>query len=218
MTLTSVEQLVELLADSHTYSYVEFLGPETGDNSPIGNTIELFCFGNYQQYLTYRDQYIELPLQCEIKLVKLSVIALFNDLDGSSTGIPVSDILSHPQYGIGSGLQAIGIGFEEFIMDMIDDGLVEAQIDDTDLVSLRSVQLRDAYSSDMYELRVLDEHGDIPTRSVKYAIENIRDWYTNKLIPLQKQLSTTKSTGDSPQLVGDNKENTRKRKTPDHIT
>ncbi|KAH3675890.1 hypothetical protein WICMUC_002460 [Wickerhamomyces mucosus] len=84
--MTQTERILKLLEDENTFGFNEIrLNPEfeqlfAGEETLI-NTVELFCFGDYQDYITNNSHYLNLKSGAIFKLKQLTLIseALMNN-------------------------------------------------------------------------------------------------------------------------------------------
>lgn len=179
------------------------------------NTLELFTFGNYQQYLKYKEKYIDLDESLLRKLLELTLITI--DFENINQIINYQDIKNH--YGIeinnnnnnnsNSGMiisLIIKLNFQNLINIKIND--VEKKLiingggngggGDHNIKHV----FRDIYSSTYnYKLKVLDELNDINIKSINIAKKFLQNWINERLIPLknefEKKLSIeSKTNGD----------------------
>ncbi|KAK6463151.1 hypothetical protein DFJ63DRAFT_334708 [Scheffersomyces coipomensis] len=230
MTVATLDEVVRLIESFFVHNYLPYLIIEeenSGDevDSKLINTLELYSFGNFNHYLAYKDQFINISKRGIFKLVVLSMISFVNDFDGYKSKIPIDSILTDEKYAIGKGLALIAFEFDELIISMINDKLIDVKIDDDGLLLVKSIKLRDSYSKSLYKLRVLDEFNDIPNRSLNHALNNLQDWYNDKLIPtrqslqpkgLKPEIMVQQDSLSTPIKIDlDSRENSRKRKTPD---
>lgn len=165
------------------------------------NTLELFTFGNYQQYLKYKEKYIDLDESLLRKLLELTLITI--DFENINQIINYQDIKNH--YGIeinnnnnnnsNSGMiisLIIKLNFQNLINIKTND--VEKKLiingggngggGDHNIKHV----FRDIYSSTYnYKLKVLDELNDINIKSINIAKKFLQNWINERLIPLKNE-------------------------------
>lgn len=237
MTLMNDNELSSLLGDHTTYNYAKHLLPLSvkSDLSDFDvkllNTLELFSFGDWSHYLKYRDRYIALNSSQILKLIKLSILSLINDYEGYSISLD-SITVDEGQYKLGSGIREFlsqakvddlittdtANFLEQIIIDLKYDRSVDVKIDDftNTLIIYEAFTLRDAYSDENYELRVLKKQ-DIPKRCVSVAINNLNDWLNDKIVPIKEEIDTiaTKTEVTKERTVSSFNNVARKRKPSD---
>ncbi|CAI5757562.1 unnamed protein product [Candida verbasci] len=197
------QEVVNLLKEKNKYSYlIELL--KLGDiDEKLINTVELFTVGNYQHYLKYQQDYIELDTELIEKLIKLTIISICNDHENSQLNLSSPEFKS---YGLPEEL-------DKFVIDLIFNGVVNVKIDQVNNCwIINESSSRDVYNSRIYNLKVLNED-DIKTRSVNYAVLNLKNWVNDRLIPLKLQFDEYETKDKDNEK---DKDNTRKRKTPDN--
>ena len=228
MSIT-IEDIPNLLLETNKYNYLsELLTLDQSISSSssytnltihqqqLFNTLELFTFGNYQQYLKYKEKYIDLDESLLRKLLELTLITI--DFENINQIINYQDIKNH--YGIeinnnnnnnnsNSGMiisLIIKLNFQNLINIKIND--VEKKLiingggngggGDHNIKHV----FRDIYSSTYnYKLKVLDELNDINIKSINIAKKFLQNWINERLIPLknefEKKLSIeSKTNGD----------------------
>lgn len=189
------EALLDLFDDSK-YNFVDFLQnvsscylTETADVQQIINTFELFAFGDWRHYLKYQAKFIHLPSEGVRKLAKLTLISCCNENEGSV--LPTKDLV----HSLDLALRELTAGDQEealetLLISMVDEGLIDARIDERrkEVHFLTSHVQRDAYNPSTCELRVLDEHTDIPKRSVSLARAALKQWLDQQITPARALL------------------------------
>ncbi|PSK35411.1 hypothetical protein C7M61_004658 [Candidozyma pseudohaemuli] len=187
----SVEEIVTALAKPGEYSYRATL--EAASTWPSAeaellkaiNTLELFAYGNYGSFLRHQGQFLDLLGQLTKKLVQLTLISACNENEGRL--VTFETLLK--EYSLEQALEGKEENLELLIMEMIDENVLVAKIDER----LRSVKfvdslvLRDAFNERKYALRVLDQE-DVRKRSVSEAKAFLQHWLDTKVIPAQAEL------------------------------
>lgn len=213
MSIT-IEDIPNLLLETNKYNYLsELLTLDQSISSSssytnltihqqqLFNTLELFTFGNYQQYLKYKEKYIDLDESLLRKLLELTLITI--DFENINQIINYQDIKNH--YGIeinnnnnnnnNSGMiisLIIKLNFQNLINIKIND--VEKKLiingggngggGDHNIKHV----FRDIYSSTYnYKLKVLDELNDINIKSINIAKKFLQNWINERLIPLKNE-------------------------------
>ncbi|ABN67463.2 predicted protein [Scheffersomyces stipitis CBS 6054] len=235
-----MEGVLALLRDPSRLSYLpELMKIENNQNDYFKNvtdqemnTLELFCFGTFEDYFKYKSSYLDIPSDRELllKLLRLTVISVSNDYE--KFVLNIEQLLENKEYGLAGGLELLKLSdnsgdienellFEEVLISMVDDGILSAKVDDENrtIHIVKAHVLRDSYSPALHSLLVLTEQ-DVAKRSVAIAAETLSEWYSTKLVPLRQEYEVIEV--DDITLVVPNEEldctNTRKRKTPDQTT
>ncbi|RCK56520.1 hypothetical protein Cantr_05323 [Candida viswanathii] len=225
----SIQDIPNILLDPSKISYLQELlflssqdAPTDEQDIKLLNTLELFTFGDYDDYVKYKDSYVELDETLLVKLIRLTIISINTDY--------INQVISfdkvRQEYGINVRevyLIIIELGFQNF---------VNVQIDDVHnvLVIREKKVLRDVYNDEEYSLRVLNEEEDLgDTRLVRLSKLKLQAWIHEKLTPVKNDFesrivpppppsaATTGSTSRSSNSQDYRAENTRKRKTPDNV-
>lgn len=194
-SISSSSSLSSSLSSSSSYTNL------TIHQQQLFNTLELFTFGNYQQYLKYKEKYIDLDESLLRKLLELTLITI--DFENINQIINYQDIKNH--YGIeinnnnnnnsNSGMiisLIIKLNFQNLINIKIND--VEKKLiingggngggGDHNIKHV----FRDIYSSTYnYKLKVLDELNDINIKSINIAKKFLQNWINERLIPLKNE-------------------------------
>ncbi|CAX44628.1 conserved hypothetical protein [Candida dubliniensis CD36] len=248
MSLT-IEDIPKILLDTNKYNYLSELltldqslsyNELTIHQQQLFNTLELFTFGNYQQYLKYKDKYIELDGSLLNKLLELTLITInFENINQTINYQDIKDIYgidiinnnnnnNHHHHHEKLISLIIKLNFQKIINIKIND--IENK-----LIINRGIEkhlLRDIYNSNKinYKLKILNELNDINIRSVNIAKNYLRNWINEKLIPLKNEFEK-KLLVESNESIEKNEPNnsntsnssssdmksTRKRKVSDNV-
>ncbi|KAF3989977.1 hypothetical protein FT663_02044 [Candidozyma haemuli var. vulneris] len=190
--LVGSEEIVNLLSESGKYSYREPLEsvanwPSSNDEqlSKGINTIELFAFGDFASYLRQKNSFLDLSYHLAKKLAKLTLISVCNENEGREVSF---DALLR-EYSLEQALEGKPENLEQLIIEMIDEDLIVAKIDEQQrtVKFIESLSVRDAYNANRYTLRVLS-HGEVHKRSVTEAREFLKYWLDHKVVPAQAEL------------------------------
>lgn len=187
-----IAEILENLFQEGRYNYRRLLEDLTcgtkAENETLGRTVktvEIFSFGDYNHYLNYRKDCIDLPIQGIRKLIKITLLGIFNVYEGRCFNF--QEVIKEncleqalKQFGDASPYEHL----QEMLIEMADDGSIELQIDEANgsfIVSKCGVA-RDAYNPNTYTLRLLHEE-DITLRSVVAARKNLQQWLSEKVEP-----------------------------------
>lgn len=187
----SVEEIVAALGKEGKYSYrgvLEAASSWPSSNADLQtaiNTLELFAYGNYSSYLRHQGQFLELLSQLQKKLIRLTLISACNENEGCE--VPFDVLLQ--DYSLEQALEGKEENLEQLVMEMIDEDLIIAKIDESrrSLKIAESLFVRDAFNDRKYTLRVLD-HGEVQKRSVSEAKAFLQHWIDTKLAPARAEL------------------------------
>lgn len=196
--MTEIE-IVSILKDETRYNYYEIIRDIQRcpyDGSILVNTLELFAFGNYPHYIKYQAQFIELDSELLLKLIKLTILAMCSENEGST----ILTIEMERQYGIESAIRhyyeviettggdspACHL-LESILFSMIDDCLISIKLDDKDqkIRVIKSHKLRDCYNKNDITLKVLCEE-DIP-RNAGTSYAKLEKWLHENIQPTRKE-------------------------------
>lgn len=188
--MISTNEALEYLFDDTHFNFRDFLlevstsaATETSHVQLIINTVELFAFGDLRHYTKYHDQFVELPAEGLWKLAKLTVISICNENEGGVVSFDALVEALKPALHNHEKLECL-------LISMVDQSLIGAKIDEgsAEVEFVSSSVQRDAYNSEVYELRVLNEHEDIPRRSVGSARQILQRWLDEQIVPARNQL------------------------------
>jgi hypothetical protein len=78
--MTTTQQIIQALEDDTTFGFGEIrLNPSLSSlfqqNEKLHNTVLLFCFGSYEDYIEYKDDFIELSTAAIYKLKQLTLVS-----------------------------------------------------------------------------------------------------------------------------------------------
>lgn len=230
----SIQDIPSILVEPTKINYLKELiylsGQESTNSEPqeqeqdvkLLNTLELFTFGDYDDYIKYKENFIELNELMMIKLIKLTIISINIDF--------INQIISFDKIK-----QKYGINISEIYQIIIElnfQNLINIQIDDVHnvLIIKEKKILRDVYDdnddkNDGYKLRILNEDQDLGiTKLVRLSKLKLQAWINEKLIPVKNEIEnridyppSTSITTATTTTSQDRFEKTRKRKTPDNI-
>lgn len=165
--------IAALLHDPKRVNYKDLL--LAGSSDLENNTLELFALGEYEHYVRYRENYIDLDLEALLKLVKLSILSAASDVEGTSVALDefcrqispdMNAIVSQsPRYAV----------IDQLFIELQDQGWLEMKLDDTcGRIRVEKVLLlRDCYEGE--PLRVLHAE-DVANKNVHLATEKLREW------------------------------------------
>lgn len=225
--MSSKEIITKALKDENTYNYAKYLreyaAPEEDIKiNDIMNTLELFAYGDYQHFLQYEQYYISLDKKLLLKLIQLTILTIAGN-EGQT--LKIDQILK--DYKLDRAIEHYGeiiqediskeLFFENIIIDMVDESLIEIKFDEIDesIIISRAYVIRDAYDPSYVSLRVLTE-SDIASKNLANALENLQKWFDKQIKPtkvdLDNQLTRKHNTKQSMDI------NLRKRKPSDNST
>lgn len=155
-----------------------------------GNTYELFAFGSYSDYIRLPEQFLDFPGSAHLKLAKLSVVTVANENEGKN--VAFADLLE--KHALEQALERVSPGsdklsaLEKLLVEMVDEQLVEALIDEeSESVRLSSIAVRECIPEN-YRLRVLSEEST-RRRHVARAKEYLQRWLDERVDPATAKLS-----------------------------
>lgn len=227
MSSTEIIQFIShILRDKEIYNYVIHLRrldikDDNDEAIKLVNTLELFAFGDYLNYLSYQSQYITLDYLLLIKLIRLTILSAVRQ-----EGLPIKVDKLLTDYKLGMAIEhyieitgditSKELILEKMCIDMVDDSIIEIKFDDVEraITIGKTNAIRDCFDSNTTVLRVLKEQ-DISDKSLSSALITLQGWYEENLDPTKKDLDAQIDNMNKKQSKD---VNLRKRKPSDNCS
>lgn len=222
----NIQFINHILRDKEIYNYVIHLKKvniRDGDDEAIKllNTLELFAFGDYLNFLCYHNHYITLDYLLLIKLIRLTILSaatqegLTIKIDRLLAGYKLGAAIEHYIEITGDNVSK-ELMLEKICIDMVDDSIIEIKFDDVEKTILigKTNTIRDCFDANTTVLRVLKEQ-DISGKNLSNALKSLQGWYEENLDPTKKDLDTQI---DNMNKMQSKDINLRKRKPSDNCS
>ena len=197
----NIQFINHILRNKEVFNYVIYLkklGIEETDEetNKLINTLELFAFGDYLHFLSYRDYFIVLDSLLLIKLIRLTILSAAMQ-EGLS--IKIDKLLA--KYKLGPAIEhyiditgekaSKDLIFEKICIDMVDDSIIDIKFNDVEntIVLGKTNVIRDSFDNNTTSLRVLKEK-DISGKNLANAFINLQEWFKQSLDPTKTDLDT----------------------------
>lgn len=188
--------MIDDIFKDKSYSYlghlIKIAGSQEDEN--VINTVELFTFGNLQDYFQFKDQFITLNKSQLTQLLKLSLWDILSENDGKEF-----DYNELFDLGIRQALKDLNeddFFIELMLLDMKDAIDIRIDQENNKIIINKVLKLRDVYDERLYKSKIVHK------KSIEdYKVE-LQKWHEKVKITVQEYSEP---------------ERTRKRKTSDNM-
>lgn len=209
MNEDSENEALEALRNEDIYTYKPLVTRLCSENrnsdgsDKIYNTVELFAFGTYEDYITNKEWFVDLDETLLKKLIKLTILSIIGQREGQA--IKIREFVSI--LGLGEGLDHYDsvkgwetgnkITLDKFILDMIDDNLILAEIDDEEnqIVIYKAILLRESATSENPPFKYL-KNSTASYYCLGDATQQLLNWLENNLKPTHTFISVDEGEHD----------------------
>ena len=198
MDETSQKEVIGALVDENIYTYKSLVtrlceeNRKSDGSDKIYNTVELFAFGTYEDYKANKEWFEELNAALLKKLIKLTILSIIAEREGQI--IRIREFVR--MLGLGEGLDHYSslnawktdneIALDKFILEMIDENLILAEIDDEEnqIIIYKTILLRESPKTEYPPFKYL-KNSTVSKYTLEHATQQLLNWQENNLKPTQ---------------------------------